>query len=210
MGKRLVIWLLLLLTGCNLTSTDPATNNEVSVNNPNAINYYVLLPGDNGANGTPVSCEDSAVGITTGQEWTPDVANNLEVALRSLMNNPNPTVNGQPYTNYWAGRDIRVDSVEVTGDAATIALSSPTQQILLSGVCYDGALQSQLLMTVFQNQALASAYITYNGQNVRQMFDASGLVTASEPYTRAALNLGADPNAPVPATPDPTLATATP
>lgn len=207
MGKSLVLALIfLMLTGCNLTSNAPdGSNNENVLNNPNAIQYYALLPGDNGLRGTSVSCEDSAVGISTGQEWSTDMVRNLGVALRGLMTTEAPTLDGQLFTNYWAGRSINVDSVQVSGDAVTIELSSAQPEILLSGVCYDGALQSQLLLTVFQNQAVSTAYITYNDQNLKQLFDASGLVTADESYTRTEANRGANTNPDItpPATNDP-------
>jgi hypothetical protein len=214
MGKQwLILLLIAFITGCNLTSSDTETlNDNPASGNPNQIQFYVLLPGDNGANGTPVSCEDSGVGLSTGRDWTPDLGENLTVALRNLMNTAEPSVDGRTFANYWGGRGINVDSVQVAADAATIELSSTDQELILSGACYDGALQSQLLLTVFQNQAIASAYITYNGQNLKQLFDASGLVGNNDAYTRLEANRGANTNPTnqvIPATLDPRTPQAT-
>lgn len=137
--------------------------------------YMLVLPNDNGANGLRFGCNDSAVPYNSGLELTGITQTDIQTSLTALFtarNIPPPYLTSLP-------TGLAVSSVSVSGDLATIVL---TGNLLPAGTCADARMQGQILLTVFSYSGIQRALITLNGQNLRKLFDTSGLVGDNDPY----------------------------
>nr|MCU0481239.1 GerMN domain-containing protein [Anaerolineae bacterium] len=74
---------------------------------------------------------------------------------------------------------LTVNNVTVAGNLATITL---TGNLIAAGTCADARIQGQILLTVFGYSDISQALITINGQNMKKLFDTSGLVGTTDPY----------------------------
>lgn len=84
--------------------------------------------------------------------------------------------------NYWHNQGLQVTNVEIDiNGLATIAISG---DVMLGGVCSDPTMLSQILLTIFSEPSVQSAYITIGGHNMKQIFDMRGLVLPDAIYTR--------------------------
>ena len=137
--------------------------------------FMVVLPNDNGVNGLRFGCNDSAVPYNSGLELTGITQSDIQTSLTAMFtttNIPTPYITALP-------TGLTVNSVSVSGDLATIVLSG---SILASGTCADARIQGQLLLTIFSYSGIQRALITLNGQNLRKLFDNSGLVGDADAY----------------------------
>lgn len=137
--------------------------------------YMLVLLNDNGASGIRFGCNDSAVPYNSGLELTGVVATDIQTSLTALFNATNIPA---PYTTALP-RGLAVTNVTVSGDLATVALSG---NLIPTGTCADARIQGQLLLTIFSYSGIQRALITLNGQNLRKLFDTSGLVGDNDPY----------------------------
>ncbi|MCU0497875.1 MAG: GerMN domain-containing protein [Anaerolineae bacterium] len=170
-----------LLTGCissPLASTPQAQTAAASL----PLHFYAIHTDQ--TQGTPIGCDQAAVMIDSALVQTGQLSEDLRLALIALFTTP--LENFPDYRNAWTHRGISLDGVTITGDQAVIALRSD-QALRLEGVCSDAALRAQLLLTVFQFSPLQSALITYNGENLKQLMDASGIINETDRFTRADL-----------------------
>jgi len=137
--------------------------------------YILVLAGDNGANGILLGCNDSAVAINSGLELTGVAQADIQTSLRALFT---VTAIPAPYlTSLPSG--LTVGSVTVSGDLATVALSG---SLLAVGTCGDARIQGQIVLTIFNYSGVNRALVTLNGQNLRKLFDTSGLIGDADPY----------------------------
>ncbi len=137
--------------------------------------FMVVLPNDNGVNGLRFGCNDSAVPYNSGLELTGITQTDIQTSLTAMFtttNIPAPYMTALP-------SGLTVNSVSVSGDLATVVLSG---NILSSGTCADARIQGQLLLTIFSYSGIQRALITLNGQNLRKVFDTSGLIGDNDPY----------------------------
>lgn len=170
-----------LLTGCisSPLATTPQSQTAVA---SLPIHFYAIHA--TATDGTPIACDQSAVMIDSALVQTGDLVEDLRLALIALLTTGLEAF--PDYRNGWAHREIRLDGVTIAGDQAQLQLRSD-RPLPLEGVCSEAALRAQLLLTVFQFPLIQSALITYNGENLKQQLDASGIINETDPFTRADL-----------------------
>jgi LysM repeat protein len=137
--------------------------------------YMLVLPSDNGANGLLLGCNDSAVPINSGLELTGVTQSDIQTSLTALFTAtqiPSPYMTSLP-------SGLSVSNVTVSGDLATVALTGTLQPV---GTCGDARIQGQIVLTIFEYTGINRAFVTLNGQNMRKLFDNSGLVGDADPY----------------------------
>ncbi|MEL6525758.1 MAG: GerMN domain-containing protein, partial [Chloroflexota bacterium] len=104
----------------------------------------------------------------------------LTMALETLFS----TMPQELFRNYWEGA-LTVESVSI--DDAGLAVINITGDFLLIGTCGDAEISEQMALTVFQVDAIQSARIMVNGENLVQMLDMSGQSGADAVFTRDGL-----------------------
>jgi LysM repeat protein len=145
------------------------------------VMYYIV--GDSGgSDAVPVGCDSYLIPARTEGPAAPDAAGDIRASLNVLLNAASRQVGQSGLVNYWGGQGLSLASVNVSGGRADIAISG---NVSLSGVCSDAAMEAQILLSVFSVPGVDRAYITIGGRNMRQLFDASGLVGPDALYTRA-------------------------
>jgi LysM repeat protein len=143
--------------------------------------YYIV--GDSGgANAVPVGCDSYLIPARVEATAVPDAAGDIRASLNILLNAASTQVGQSGLLNYWGGQGLSLTSVSVSGGRADIAISG---SVSLSGVCSDAAMEAQILLSVFSVPGVDRAFITIGGRNMKQIFDASGLVGPDALYTRA-------------------------
>jgi LysM repeat protein len=148
-----------------------------------APGYYLIASGDNGQSGPAVGCGDSAVFVPTGSPSTGDVAADLRFALGAMLAY-RAAASTSGLANAFESSSLTVQSVAVNGDRAVIAFAG---SLASAGVCADARITAQLVLTIFRSTAINSAIVTVDGHNLKQILDATGLLTADALYTRADL-----------------------
>lgn len=197
MSKRLIsmVLMLLVLAACSLEkkadeSSSPTLENtplpQDLPQNPVPVSFYLLLPSENSATGTRIGCGDGIVLVSSNSLGNSDLAGNLQIALNSLFA-AKGTDYAQGYINHFETFGLQARHVDIVSDTAVIELQG---DLLLSGVCADAAMQSQILLTIFQYPEINNAQIFISNSanqrsNLKQLFDASGMVTQDALYTRA-------------------------
>jgi hypothetical protein len=101
--------------------------------------------------------------------------NDIQTSLTALFT---ATQIPAPYTTSLP-TGLTVNNVTVAGNLATITL---TGNLIAAGTCADARIQGQILLTVFGYSDISQALITINGQNMKKLFDTSGLVGTTDPY----------------------------
>lgn len=146
--------------------------------------FYLIIPDDNGASGPAVGCGDSAVEVWRDRMLSGSTALDLEASVEELLSIRSPTYGQSGYAHAWSHTDLDVQSVTVIGDRVNIEL---TGTFSLIGTCADARMEAQLLLTVFQYTQVERAMIRINGQNMKQLFDMSGVMEGEALYTRSDL-----------------------
>lgn len=145
------------------------------------VSYYLIIPADAGRSGPAVGCDDSVLRVDGGVPRTGDVSVDVRAALDILFI-ADPSTGGSGLVNSFTEQPLAVDSVRRDGQRLNVALRGT---LTLVGVCADARLEAQLLRTIFDYPGFSEARITAGGQNVKQIFDASGLAAPDAVYTRA-------------------------
>jgi hypothetical protein len=168
------------------TRTPSATPDLDSSSETGFLEIYLISRGDDGENGIPVGCGDTAIVMETAEIVTGTLSERIQAELQYLLDldigDPVTTTQGQ--INPLNGQILDLRDVTVTGDQVTIEMGGNLQ---LVGACYDALLEAQLVLTALHFPEINSARITIGGQNARQVFDATGLVGPNAVYTRADL-----------------------
>jgi LysM repeat protein len=143
------------------------------------IEMVLILLGDNGENGHPVGCNDSAVTETTDQPSTGSLAGDIRAMLETML--PLDTGNTGPGGyNALFDQNLFVRDVRIENEMVIIELGGTLQPV---GACGDALMEAQLVLTAFHYPQVKSAQITVGGQNLRQIFDATGLIGADAIYS---------------------------
>ena len=121
---------------------------------------FMVLQGDDGANGIPVGCEDSLVDITVPIWETDNLEEEIAATLTVLLSYDDLNFGESGYTNALYQNDAIVESVAVEGGVATINLSG---SIPSGGVCDDPRIAGQLEQTVLAFEGVNEAVILLNG-----------------------------------------------
>ena len=148
---------------------------------PQPIWFYLIIPGDNGQSGPPVGCGDSAVAVRSARSATGSAEADIRASLEELFSIRTPNYGQSGYTHSLFAASLAVQSVVLDGRSAEISLSG---SLPLVGTCADAQMEAQIRMTVFQYRGFDSALVTLNGASLKQVFDLSGTVGASDPYWR--------------------------
>jgi hypothetical protein len=108
------------------------------------IKVYLVAVGDNGKAGKKIGCGDSLVAHPRTIKRTKAP---LAAALRELLSTP-PQFDGPPkLENFWKGRNLKLQSVSIRNQTATIRLSG---EVFVAGVCDQPRIESQIEETARQ------------------------------------------------------------
>ena len=123
--------------------------------------FYISIEG--ATKDEKIGCNDGLVAVNV------DAANTqapLRFALERLLDNETPSPDGTAPYNALAPMDLRVDSIGVTGDSATIRLSG---KFAYGGVCDAPRIEAQLMKTATQFPTIRVASFYINGRPLREM-----------------------------------------
>lgn len=153
--------------------------------NPNAfygLEIYLIVLNDS-ITGVPIGCGDSTIPQETQIRPTNDVETDLTAALTALtqLDTGIPATADRGIYNAIADQDLTLVDVSVDSGNALIRFDGNVQ---LVGVCGDARIEEQLLVNVFKYREIQTANINIGGKNMKQLFDASGLVGPDDVYTR--------------------------
>lgn len=184
--KVMFVVLLVNISACNLTA--PETTPEVLV--PPTVEaaleqpvVFFVVSEEERIEVRRVGCDSFIVPRTTGVNRVNDEAANIRVALEGLLTMSTADINQEGQTNILADQNLSVSSVAIEGDVAVVDLRGT---MMLVGVCQDAVFTAQILHTIFENSSVNSAQVMVEGQNLKQIMDASGLVMPEDSvYTRA-------------------------
>lgn len=109
-----------------------------------AIKVYLVAVGDDGKTGNKIGCGDSLVPVTRTIKKT---AAPLTAALRELLLTPQHPDGTPKLENFWKGRNLKVQSVSVRNNIATIHISG---EVFVAGVCDEPRITSQVEETARQ------------------------------------------------------------
>jgi len=120
---------------------------------------YMVLLGDNGANGIPVGCEDSLVDITVPIWETDSLEDEIAATLTVLLSYDDRDFGESGYINALYMNDASVESVTIEDGLATIKLSG---SIPSGGICDDPRIIGQLEETVLAFEGIDEVEILIN------------------------------------------------
>ncbi len=109
-----------------------------------AIKVYLVAVGDEGRTGKKIGCGDSLVAVThTIKKTTAPLA----AAIGELLSTPQHPAASPNLENFWKGRNLKLQSVSLRKQTATIHLSG---EVFVAGVCDEPRIQSQIEETARQ------------------------------------------------------------
>jgi hypothetical protein len=139
-------------TACNLGVLPTVTPQQM----PIVYYYFASMPGNTFPAGSVVIIPNVFVLSPTlsTQGRSNDTANNIQIALQSMINDPR---------NVWTKNNLTINSVTFNAGEATVIL---TGQISGVGGAMLSAARMQFLMTVFAEPDVKAVTITLNGDNI--------------------------------------------
>jgi hypothetical protein len=141
------------------------------------VPYYVFTY-DVEAGGLPSGCDGYIVEQSTGIIYSDDPAENIRISLEALFS----TASEGDLINHFGDQGLTVENVTVEEGFATIEIGGNMMQI---GSCVDGAMETQILLSVFHNAMIEGASIRVNGSNMKPQFDMSDMTPEDAIYTPA-------------------------
>lgn len=108
------------------------------------IKVYLVAVGDDGKTGKKFGCGDSLVPVTSFIEPT---AAPLQAALERLLEIPQHADSRPDLENFWKGRSLKVQSVSIRSNTATIHISGA---VFVAGACDIPRIESQIEETAQQ------------------------------------------------------------
>lgn len=109
-----------------------------------AIKVYLVAVGDDGTAGKKIGCGDSLVSVTRTVKKN---AAPLTAALQELLLTPQHPEGTPKLENFWKGRNLKVQSVAIRNNTATIHISG---EVFVAGVCDEPRITSQIEETALQ------------------------------------------------------------
>lgn len=135
--------------------------NASPAENTMSVKVYLVAMGDNGKTGKKIGCEDSLVPVTRTIRKT---AAPLTAALAQLLATPqHPAVNPK-LENFWKGRDLKIKSVSIRNNTATIYISG---EVFVAGVCDIPRIESQIEETARQFPNVKRVKVFIGRQSLR-------------------------------------------
>lgn len=108
------------------------------------VKVYLVALGDNGKAGKKIGCDDSLVSVTRTVK-TPTAP--LKAALEELLLIPAESADNPKLHNFWKGRNLKLQSVSVRNQLATIHISG---EVFVAGICDEPRIKSQIEETARQ------------------------------------------------------------
>ena len=118
--------------------------NEKTNERGQTIKIYLVAVGDDGKGGRKIGCGDSLVPVTRTIKKT---AAPLTAAVSELLKTSQQTEGTPRLENFWKGRNLKVKSVSIRNQTATIQLSG---EVFVAGVCDGPRIQGQIEETARQ------------------------------------------------------------
>jgi hypothetical protein len=131
-----------------------------SAENGQAIMIYLVALGDKGKTGKKIGCDDSLIAVTRNIKKT---AAPLAAAIRELLLTPAHPEDSPKLENFWKGKNLKVESVSLINDTATIRLSG---QVFVAGVCDEPRIQSQIEATARQFKTVKTVRVFIGKQTL--------------------------------------------
>jgi hypothetical protein len=124
----------------SIFSTDAASTEAAG----QAIQIYLVAVGDDGNTGKKIGCGDSLIPVTRTIKKT---AAPLTPALQELLSMPQHPNDNPKLENFWKGRNLKIQSVSIRGNTATIHISGA---VFVAGACDIPRIESQIEETAQQ------------------------------------------------------------
>lgn len=115
-----------------------------SAANTQDVKVYLVAVGDDGKTGKKIGCGDSLVAVT---HTIPKTKAPLAAALRELLLTPQHPDGSPNLENFWKGRNLRLRSVSIRNQTATIRISG---EVFVAGVCDIPRIEGQIEATAQQ------------------------------------------------------------
>ncbi len=146
--------------------------------NPNryTVELWWIIKGNEGRTGFPVGCGDSIYLQQSGIPANLSMEETVTRAFKYLSddNNAGTGATGRGWWNPMSATSLILDSYSINNDHVTANFSG---QLNLSGVCFDAQLEPQIAINLMSLTRTKSATIYVNAENLRDIFDMSGLNT---------------------------------
>jgi spore germination protein GerM len=108
------------------------------------VKVYLVAPGDNGKIGRKIGCEDSLVPVTRSIAPTKEP---LKAAVQQLLSLPPEYGQSSRLSNYWKGRNLRLQSVSLYRGTATLRIAG---EVFVAGICDIPRITEQIEATARQ------------------------------------------------------------
>ena len=127
------------------------------------VKIFLVAIGDKGQAGKQIGCDDSIVAVERPIEPTSEP---LKAALEQLLSLREREYGQSGLYNALYQSELKLDSVTVSGDKATVAISGKMQ---LGGICDNPRFEAQILETVLQFPEVKQVEVTVNGTPLEQV-----------------------------------------
>lgn len=139
----------------------------------NSVPYF-LISDTADETATQVGCGQYAIPRPSGIPISTDAVTIVQSGLNALFADP-----GTAGQNFWTGASLQ--AITLNNGLLTVDIQGGYKPV---GVCADAAAQAQLLMIVFNTGNVDRALVRINGQNMKQLLDATGLAGPNDTYLR--------------------------
>lgn len=125
------------------------------------IKVYMVALGDEGKSGKKIGCGDSLVATTRSIQPTTAP---LTAAINELLATPQNPAGHPPLQNFWKGRNLRVVSVSILNNTATIRLAG---EVFVAGICDIPRIEAQIEETAKQFPSVKQVRVFIGRQTLR-------------------------------------------
>lgn len=129
--------------------------------NTMSVKVYLVAVDDNGRLGKKIGCDDSLVPVTRTINKT---AAPLTAAINELLATPRHPAGNPRLDNFWKGRNLKVRSVVIRNNTATIHL---TGEVFVAGICDMPRIESQIEETARQFPSVKRVKVFIGRQTLR-------------------------------------------
>lgn len=133
-----------IVYGDNSTLSGMLKSHLASMQEDLDVKIFLVALNDNGKTGKKIGCDDSVIPVTRtiGKTAAP-----LTAAIKELLTTPQHPAGNPKLDNFWRGRNLRVVSVSVLNNTATIRLAG---EVFVAGICDIPRIESQIEETARQ------------------------------------------------------------
>ena len=145
----------------NTTLMGVLKSNDNAGDRKTTVKVYLVALNDGGKTGKKIGCDDSLV--ATNRFIQPTSAP-LTAAINELLTTPQHPAGNPPLENFWKGRNLRVVSVSILNNTATIRLSG---EVFVAGICDIPRIESQIEETAKQFPTVKRVRVFMGNQTLR-------------------------------------------